>query len=303
MEGDNLKEQFEELIHIALLKKATDIHFVYDYRTINATIRNDEGILPLYSSIINEKLFNYIKFISNLDMGLGKTSQSGSFPYVFNGQMIQFRFSLLSTPEKQTGVLRILYNYQNLTIDNLTENKVQTSIFHKWCQNTAGLIILSGATGSGKTTTLHALLHHISSKLKKRVVSLEDPIEILDHQYLQLQVNDSYGLTYEKGLKEVLRHDPDVIMVGEVRDPIVARLLVRIALSGHLVFTTIHAKNCIEVIYRLHEFGISYDDLQEILIGITSQKLIYTKRRERACLYEILEQDKIEYNIHKIRKS
>lgn len=298
-----MKEQLDELIHIILLKKATDVHFIYDYKNLKATIRNQEGIVPLYLSIINLKLFNYIKFISNLDIGLGKASQSGSFQYTFEGKLFQFRFSLLSTPEKQTGVLRILNNYQNVTIDNLTDDKKQTKIFYRWCQIPAGLIAFSGATGSGKTTALHALLHYMATDLNKRVVTLEDPIEIVDENYLQLQVNDQFGFTYEEGLKELLRHDPDVIMIGEVRDPIVARLLIRIALSGHLVLTTIHSKNCIEVIYRLHELGVQLEDLKEILVGITSQKLIYNKKKERACLYEILEQKEIEICIDKIKSA
>ena len=293
---ESMKDKMDTLLHIALQKHATDIHFVQKKNECTVTLRGDFGIEPVHSSCVDKRLLNYLKFISHLDLGNGKTAQNGNFEYLFNHQYLQFRFSLIQTVDKQTAVLRILNNHEPIHIDNLSIDEHVLSTFKCWCKQDSGLVLLSGPTGSGKTTTLHALLEYIANSRKKRIVSLEDPIEIQDSSYVQLQVNEDAGFTYEYGIKELLRHDPDVLMLGEIRDPYSAKMLIRSALSGHLIFSTIHAKDCIEVLYRLQEFGIHHSDIKETLLGITSQRLFSNYQRNgKICLYEMFDQTTLSY--------
>ena len=184
---------------------------------------------------------------------------------------------------------------KEISLEDLSLDSKQTASFLNWTKTRSGLIVLSGPTGSGKTTTLHAILKRIAQENRLHVVSLEDPIEIFDDSYLQLQINEAGGFTYEEGIKELLRHDPDVIMIGEIRDPSTARMLLRCALSGHLIFTTIHAKCCSEAIKRLLEFGLRREELYHTLSAVCAQRL-YKKKgtQERVCIYEILEQNELD---------
>lgn len=301
-----MKEKMDALLHIALQKHATDIHFVQKHNECRVTLRGDFGIEPVHSSCVDVRLLNYLKFISHLDLGNGKTAQNGNFEYLFHHRYLQFRFSLIQTLDKQTAVLRILNNHEPIHLETLCANQQIINTFQHWCQQDSGLVLLSGPTGSGKTTTLHALLEYIATTRKKRIVSLEDPIEIQDSSYVQLQVNEDAGFTYENGIKELLRHDPDVLMLGEIRDPYSAKMLIRSALSGHLIFSTIHAKDCTEVIYRLEEFGIKQADVQETLLGITSQRLYPTYHHDaKVCLYEMFDQQTLSYYLahHELPKN
>lgn len=288
-----MKEKMKQLLHLALSNDASDIHFVVRQQKLYVTMRTMYGLQEMHSAAFDVSLFNYLKFLANLDLANSTKSQCGHFSYEYQNKIYQFRFSLLSTIQKQTAVLRILYAPNNLDIYHLSHETLQTQSFLKWTKARTGMVILCGPTGSGKTTTLHAILHEIAKKKKLRVVSLEDPVEILDDSYLQLQVNEQV-LTYEEGLRQLLRHDPDVIMLGEVRDANTARMLFRCALSGHMVFTTIHAKSCFEGIKRLEEFGISPRELKGTLSAICAQRIFKSKQKEgRICVYEILEQEEL----------
>ena len=153
----------------------------------------------------------------------------------------------------------------------------------------AGFASQRGLTGSGKSTTLHALLKRIATTHRLQVVSLEDPIEIHDDAYLQLQINEKNNFTYEQGIRQLLRHDPDVIIRSVRSDFSTAQMVLRCALSGHMVFT-LHAKCCSEAIKRLNEFGISNEELLHTLTAVCAQRLYPSLQAEgRVCIYEILE--------------
>ena len=248
-----MKEKFEQLLHMVERKRATDVHFTLMQHRLHVQVRGWNGLETIQNAAFDEGLFCYLKYISNLDLGNTLQPQSGNFQYEFRQELLYFRFSLLPTLEKQTAVLRVLNNHEEISLEELSMDRKQTASFLNWTKTRSGLIVLSGPTGSGKTTTLHAILKRIAKENRLHVVSLEDPIEIFDDSYLQLQINEAGGFTYEEGIKELLRHDPDVIMIGEIRDPTTARMLLRCALSGHLIFTTIHAKCCSEAIKRLLE--------------------------------------------------
>lgn len=290
-----MKEKFDQLLNIIFKYHATDVHFTQVRQRLKVTVRGMYGLEELHNAAFDVSLFNYLKYLSNLDLGNSSLAQSGNFQREYQGETLYFRFSLLPTFDKQTAVLRILNNHEEITLENLSYQKKQYNSFLSWTKTRSGLVILSGPTGSGKTTTLHAILQRIAQDNRLHVVSLEDPIEIFDDSYLQLQINENSSFTYEEGIRQLMRHDPDVIMIGEIRDPQTARMLLRSALSGHLIFTTIHAKSCSEAIRRLQEFGLSNDDLAHTLTAVCSQRLFMEKgKKGRTCIYEILEKEELQ---------
>ena len=172
-----------------------------------------------------------------------------------------------------------------------------------------GLICITGPTGCGKTTTMYSLTSYSAHQLNRHVISLEDPVENSQSHLLQIQVNERSGISYASGLKAILRHSPDVIMIGEIRDAETAQAAVRASLTGHLVITTLHAKNPLGCLYRLMDLGIPIDDLQQAILGITSQQLVISSyEREgdrvtsnRSSLYEILHGQVLEQAIVSIK--
>lgn len=290
-----MKEKFEQLLHVIKKQDATDIHMTLVHQQVFVTIRGMYGLQEVRNNAFDTGLFNYIKYLSNLDLGNASVPQSGNFQYDYQNEILYFRFSLLVTLDKQTAVLRVLNNHAHIALEDLSYQKKQFTSFVNWTKTRSGLVILSGPTGSGKTTTLHAILQRIANEKRLHVVSLEDPIEIYDDSYLQLQINEKNNFTYEEGIRQLMRHDPDVIMIGEIRDPKTAQMLLRSALSGHLIFTTIHAKCCSEAIKRLQEFGLTCEDLCHTLSAVSSQRLYMAKgKKGRICIYEILEKDELQ---------
>ena len=295
-----MKEKFEQLLHMVERKRATDVHFTLMQHRLHVQVRGWNGLETVQNAAFDEGLFCYLKYISNLDLGNTLQPQSGNFQYEFRQELLYFRFSLLPTLEKQTAVLRVLNNHKEISLEDLSLDSKQTASFLNWTKTRSGLIVLSGPTGSGKTTTLHAILKRIAQENRLHVVSLEDPIEIFDDSYLQLQINEAMGFTYEKGIEELLRHDPDVILIGETRNAYTARMVIRAALTGHMVFTTLHAKNALESLHRLLDFGLSEYDLKNTLTAVISQRLYKTKdifRKE--CVYEILDAQALDHAIEK----
>ncbi len=286
---------FEQFIQVVLKHKASDVHLTLKQETLQISLRNNHGIIVLEHKF-DSSLFHYLKYVAHLDLGNALSAQSGNFFYAINSKQLYFRFACIQTQQLQSGVLRILNNHEKINIEELSRNANQNKIFKQWCTFRGGLNIITGPTGSGKTTTLHALLQQISSNQQLKVITLEDPIEIQSDSYLQFQINEKANFTYQEGIKHLLRHDPDVIMIGEVRDEQSAKILVRCALSGHMVFTTLHAKSCKEAIHRLLNFGIHPHDLQEVLTGLTNQRIFPTKNgKGKVCIYEILQKQDLCY--------
>lgn len=293
-----MKQQFHALISLAMKHQASDIHFTKVHHQIKATLRGKDGLQDIKSTLIDESLLNYLRYISHLDLGSGYLGQSGNFTYDYQGIPIHFRFSYLSTTQNVTAVLRILNQNDRLFLDDIV-SQPQLAHFQQWCSLNSGLIVLSGPTGSGKTTTLHACMKEITHHQKQRIVTLEDPIEIIDDSYIQLQINEKASFTYEYGIRELLRHDPDVVMIGEVRDETSAKMMMRLALSGHLVFTTVHARNATGVLHRLQEFGIALEDLQSALVAVSSQRLfMHQNHQDKICVFEILDGKNLERALH-----
>lgn len=291
-----IQEQLEQLIALGLKRQATDFHFILLQNVLRVMLRGKNGMEEVHSAILDIRLFHYLKYIANLDLGHCDKPQSGSFQLELHGQTLFFRFSLITSFDKETGVLRVLNNHADITLDDLSSEKKQTAIFRRWTRQRSGLVILSGPTGSGKTTTLHALLDEIAKVGNAKIMTLEDPIEIHDHRFVQLAINETGGFTYEEGIRQLMRHDPDVIMIGEIRDAYTAKMAYRCALTGHMVFSSIHARTAGEALKRLQELGVEKQEWQNTLTAVCAQRLFMRKNheKERICIYEILEGVKLQ---------
>lgn len=295
-----MEELLYSLIQLAIEHKASDIHFIVKEDHMDIQFRNDLGMEKIEQDIWDKGVFEYMKFIAGFDLTNPLCPQSGQFSVQLDAKEIFCRFSVIVNQSIQTGVLRLLRTNPSMAIDQLTQDSKSISFLKNLTNCRQGLVIFSGPTNSGKTTTLHAILHEIACKDQYNVISLEDPIEIEDELYLQLQINEAMGFTYEKGIEELLRHDPDVILIGETRNAYTARMVIRAALTGHMVFTTLHAKNALESLHRLLDFGLSEYDLKNTLTAVISQRLYKTKdifRKE--CVYEILDAQALDHAIEK----
>lgn len=300
-----MKTHLIQLIQFALQNQATDLHFLYQNDQLSVKLRGMHGMEEIHSAMIDHKLFHYLKYIANLDLGKNDEPQSGSFTLKIHHKDYYFRFSVLASLHLQTGVLRILNNHTHLTLKDMVLSQKQYAAFCRFTKLKSGLILLSGPTGSGKTTTLHAILDAIAQDGKRKIMTLEDPIEIVNERLIQLHVSEHGTLTYEEGIRQLMRHDPDVIMIGEIRDPYTAKMAYRCALTGHLVLSSIHAKSTLETIKRMEELGVTRQDLKDTLFAACTQRLFTRKdkERERICIYEILEGTQLqnalaEKNIH-----
>lgn len=291
------QENLHQLLEYASMRKATDIHLtlIHDHLEIQFRIR--EQIVPLIQDLWDQSIFEYLKYIAGMDLTNPFIPQSGQFAWKLEGKTIFYRFSILRNQDLQTGVIRILNTHINMTIDELTTKQAHRDFLKQLIYARKGLVIACGPTNSGKTTTLHAILHAISKNSGHKVVSLEDPIEIEDPLYLQLQINEEIGFSYEKGIEELLRHDPDVLLIGETRNSYTAKMVVRAALTGSLAFTTLHASNTLEALERLYDLGITKYELKNTLTVLIGQRLYQASPNKKEIVYEILSGKDLNYAI------
>ncbi|MEO4052397.1 competence type IV pilus ATPase ComGA [Solibacillus sp. CAU 1738] len=282
----------EELIGKALSYGASDIHLVPSSENYAILFRkynklNHFGEFPFDLGL---RIITYYKFLSALDISEKRKPQSGSFQKELAQSVYAFRISTLpSVTGKESLVIRILKQDATLPLSSLCYDPTVAQKIEQLIHHQQGLLLFSGATGSGKTTSLYSLIHYCCMELNRHVISLEDPVEKSHEQVLQIQVNERAGVTYSEGLRAILRHSPDVIMIGEIRDRETAQIAVQAALSGHLVLSTIHAKDTVNSLYRLMDLGISIEDLRQSVIGVIAQSLIKLEDSdERKAIFEIL---------------
>ncbi|MEG0275509.1 MAG: ATPase, T2SS/T4P/T4SS family [Coprobacillus sp.] len=290
-----MEELFEKMIYRALTKKATDIHMFLKER-LSVQFRVFGNLLK-YDEFDNEqgsKLMNYIKYKSMINMNYKLLPQTGDFIVSISQKDYYLRISYLPTLDFESIVIRILNNHEPLTIEELTHLDDIKSYLYWLTHQSSGLFLISGATGSGKSTTLYTLLDEISKQDNKNIITIEDPIEMHKEKCLQIELNEKLGITYHQTLKQILRHDPDVIMIGEIRDEDTAKVAITCALTGHLVLTTIHASNAILSLKRLINLGIDSVDLSDLVIGAMSQRIKYdTKKKEVIVLSEVLTREQV----------
>jgi competence protein ComGA len=239
---------------------------------------------------LNEKegarLISYFKYLANMDVGERRKPQSGSLVYELEDDEQDLRLSTIANYQNQESlVIRLLEIQEEISLEESTFLPDELRLMKRLIDYKSGLVLFSGPVNSGKTTTMYQLVRNRMQQTKLQVISIEDPVEIEEERFLQIQVNERAGNTYEESLKASLRHHPDVIIVGEIRDEETAKMAIRGALTGHLIIASVHAKNAEGVLTRLYELGISFEMLRQTIIAIVFQKLlpIYCGLCEKNC--------------------
>lgn len=287
-----MEKRLNEILSLALRHNVTDIHFSLSEGMCLIEMRVNGTIRRIRSKPDDERFFHYLMYRANLDLSASLEPQTGRFEVTVRDRKLALRFALVSSYSVTSGVLRILNNHGVLSSGVLTARKEQAAWLQSICSHRSGLYVFSGPTGSGKTTTLYTILDEVEGK---KIFTLEDPVEVLSEKYVQLAVNDKRHLSYAEGIKQLMRHDPDIVMIGEVRDSIAAEMAIRTALTGHLVLTSLHSSSCINAINRLIDLGVSRLQLQDILFGMSNQRLYDTREGGKIGVYEIMDRKEIEY--------
>ena len=272
----------DSTLYDALRSGASDIHLETQPTGMVIKYRLD-GVLEVVKQMDSLEMANQvisrIKVVSELDIAERRVPQDGRFQVVVDEREIDFRVSIMPNLFGEDAVLRVLDRkhltgqFRALTLDTLGFEDGVLEFIRSAAQLPYGLLLVTGPTGSGKTTTLYAALSEINTGLDK-IVTIEDPIEYQLPGVLQIPVNEKKGLTFVRGLRSILRHDPDKIMVGEIRDAETAQISVQAALTGHQVFTTVHANNVFDVIGRFANMGVDSYSLVAALNGIAAQRLL-----------------------------
>ncbi len=261
---------------------ASDIHLEVVPGALSIKYRID-GVLTMIGVVqgadLAEQVISRIKVMSDLDIAERRVPQDGRFKVSIQGREIDFRVSIMPSIFGEDAVLRILDrqaladHVHGLTLNHLGFDQPTISTFRRLSSEPYGMLLVTGPTGSGKTTTLYAAISEVNNGYDK-IITIEDPIEYQLSGVLQIPVNEKKGLTFVRGLRSILRHDPDKIMVGEIRDPETAQIAIQAALTGHLVFTTVHANSVFDVIGRFSHMGVDPYSFVSALNGIAAQRLV-----------------------------
>ncbi|MGG5255076.1 competence type IV pilus ATPase ComGA [Neobacillus sp. SM06] len=264
------------IVSDAARNQATDIHIMPRKKDTLVQLRLSNKLVPRLTLPKEEcdQLIAHFKFEANMDIGERRRPQSGAIISEVNGQLLGLRLSTLPSNNRESLVIRLLPQQEQIPFYQLSLFPDMTRKLLALLKHAHGLIIFTGPTGSGKSTTLYSLLNETAHLFHRNVITLEDPIEKNYDSVLQVQVNEKAGVTYAAGLKAILRHDPDIIMVGEIRDSETAKIAVRAALTGHLVLSTMHTRDAKGAVYRLHEFGVNWLEVEQTLIAVTAQRLV-----------------------------
>src|SRR6202789_298569 len=269
-------------IFTALERRASDIHIETYDDSLLVKYRIDGVLQPAMAPIAREHhttILSRIKVMSELDIAERRVPQDGRFRVRYKGRLIDFRVSIMPTVHGENAVLRVLdkesmsEKFRNLTLDVVGFAEDDLRRFRGYIREPYGMVLVTGPTGSGKTTTLYAALNEIKSD-EDKIITIEDPVEYQIRGITQIPVNEKKGLTFARGLRSILRHDPDKILVGEIRDAETAQIAINSALTGHLVFTTVHANNVVDVLGRFLNMGVEPYNFVSALNCILAQRLV-----------------------------
>jgi len=269
-------------LYDALKSGASDIHLETTSSGLAIKYRID-GVLNTVGTLegaeFAEQMISRIKVVAELDIAERRVPQDGRFKVSTRGREIDIRVSIMPSSFGEDAVLRILDKQaladevRGLTLDSLGFDEAARGVMRKLASEPYGMLLVTGPTGSGKTTTLYATISEINHG-RDKIVTIEDPIEYQLGRVLQIPVNEKKGLTFARGLRSILRHDPDRIMVGEIRDPETAQIAIQAALTGHLVFTTVHANNVFDVLGRFTHMEVDPYSFASALNGVLAQRLV-----------------------------
>ena len=266
----------------ALERRASDVHIETRDQELAIKYRID-GVLQYAMSPIAKEWYSAvisrIKVMSELDIAERRVPQDGRFRVRYKGRLIDFRVSIMPTIYGEDAVLRVLdkesmsEKFSRLTLDVVGFSEQDLTKFRRYIKEPYGMVLVTGPTGSGKTTTLYAALSEIKND-EDKIITIEDPVEYQIKGITQIPVNEKKGLTFARGLRSILRHDPDKILVGEIRDQETAQIAINAALTGHLVFTTVHANNVLDVLGRFLNMGVEPYNFVSSLNCILAQRLV-----------------------------
>ena len=262
------------LLENAYKLQASDIHLEPQEKYLQIRYRIDGKLILIYkaSNKISNFLISYLKLISNLDIAEKRLPQDGKF--IFSAQNIDIRISTIPVLFGEKVVLRLLGNKENLlNLNQMGFSKMNLKYFKDMISASSGLIVITGPVNSGKSTLLYASLNYLN-RLDTNIITIEDPVELNLDGINQMQINQKAGMDFAVALRASLRQDPDIVMIGEIRDEVVAKQAITTALTGHLVLTTLHTKNALGVPARLIDLGVSPVMLSIALLGMTSQRLV-----------------------------
>ncbi|HET7442870.1 MAG TPA: GspE/PulE family protein [Terriglobales bacterium] len=269
-------------IFTALQRRASDIHIETRDDSVCIKFRID-GVLtqamPAIGKEHHSTIISRVKVMSELDISERRVPQDGRFRVKYNGRAIDFRVSIMPSIHGEDAVLRVLdkesmsEKFRTLVLDVVGFDDEDLRKFRRYIKEPYGMVLVTGPTGSGKTTTLYAAVNEIKTD-EDKIITIEDPVEYQIRGITQIPVNEKKGLTFARGLRSILRHDPDKIMVGEIRDTETAQIAIQSALTGHLVFTTVHANNVVDVIGRFLNMGVEPYNFVSALNCILAQRLV-----------------------------
>src|ERR687888_1340820 len=272
----------DSTIFTAIQRRASDIHIETQDDAVHVKYRIDGVLQPAMRPIAKQfhsSIISRIKVMAELDIAEKRVPQDGRFKMRMPGKTIDFRVSIMPSVHGEDAVIRILdkesisEQFHELRLDILGFPDDELRRFRKYIAEPYGMVLVTGPTGSGKTTTLYAALSEIKT-IEDKIVTIEDPVEYQLRGITQIPINEKKGLTFARGLRSILRHDPDKIMVGEIRDSETAQIAVQSALTGHLVFTTVHANNVFDVIGRFIAMGVEPYNFVSALNCVMAQRLV-----------------------------
>ena len=272
----------DTIVYNAMESRASDIHIESGDKDVRVKFRIDGALYQKVDPIdiaFHQTLISRIKVMSELDIAERRVPQDGRFRVRYKGRTVDFRVSIMPTVYGEDAVIRILdkeqisEEFKNLSLDIVGFDEEDLRHFRLYIKEPYGMVLVTGPTGSGKTTTLYGALNEIRNE-EDKIITIEDPVEYQLHGIVQIPVNEKKGLTFARGLRSILRHDPDKIMVGEIRDEETAQIAINSALTGHLVFTTVHANNVIDVIGRFLNMNVDLYNFVSSLNCVLAQRLV-----------------------------